>query len=467
MPSSIETATTVAIIFGIVMILSFALLGRIAARTLGIPTVIGELLTGVLIGNLLYFCGYDLMVILREGATCTDIAKLALTGHSWDEAARMVLGQDAGATIIEMLRGPGGGQYMQVSQAVDLFSHYGVMFVMFHIGLGAYVVTQLRHIEADSFKVAVLGAFVPMALGLLVVSLLTPDTSHSEHIFIAATLGTTGIAITASVFSNLHQSHSREARVIFGAAVMDDVLGLVMLAIATGIAVTGSADIGIIARTAARAGLFIACAFGLGPSFLRFLIWLLRRFNVLEAKLFVSFILVMVFAGLAHLVQISPVVGAFAAGLLMHESHFKSWGDINQKTHSIQELFAPLEVIIVPVFFVLMGIQVKLETLLDWQVVYMTAGVLAAAVFGKWASGLGARGKVNRLVVGFGMLPRGEVGLAFAFVGKSLGVINSSMFSVIVIMVVVTTLMTPLLLRIAIGKHPQDDQHSTGTRIEG
>ena len=467
MPSSIETATTLAIIFGIVLILSFALLGRITARKLGMPTVIGELLTGILIGNLLYFCGYDLMVILREGATCMDIARLTLTGHSWDEAAQMVLGQETGAIVIEMLRGPGGSQYMQVSQAVDLFTHYGVIFVMFHIGLGAYIVTQLRSLEADSTKVAVLGAFFPMALGLLVVTLLTPDTSNTEHIFIAATLGTTGIAITASVLSNLNQRHSKEARIIFGAAGMDDVLALVMLAIASGIAVTGSADIEMIGRIAIRTVLFIATAFGLGPTFLRFLIWLLRHFNVLEAKLFVSFILVMVLASLANLVQLSPVVGAFAAGLLMHESHFKSWGDIDKKKHSIQELFAPLEVIIVPVFFVLMGIQVKLETLLDWQVAYLTAGVLAAAVLGKLASGFGAGSKVNRLVVGCGMLPRGEVGLAFAFVGKSLGVINSNVFSVIVIMVVVTTLITPLLLRIVIGKHSQGGQDGSGARTAG
>jgi Kef-type K+ transport system membrane component KefB len=156
-------------------------------------------------------------------------------------------------------------------------------------------------------------------------------------------------------------------------------------------------------------------------------------------------------------VELSPIVGAFAAGLLMHDSHFQSWGDLHQDKHTISELFAPLEVIIVPVFFVLMGMQVKLETLFNSQVIYIVAGVLAAAVLGKWISGLGARGKVNRIAVGFGMMPRGEVGLAFAFIGKSLGVIDSVMFAVVVVMVVVTTLATPLMLRIAMGKNPQDE----------
>jgi Kef-type K+ transport system membrane component KefB len=179
---------------------------------------------------------------------------------------------------------------------------------------------------------------------------------------------------------------------------------------------------------------------------------MLNRLDVKEAKLFVSFILVILFSGLATIIQLSPIVGAFAAGLLLHESYFKTWGDIKHDKHTIRELFAPLEVIIVPAFFVLMGMQVKLETLLDWQAVYVFAGLLAAAVIGKWISGLGARGKINQSTIGIGMMPRGEVGLAFAFIGKTLGVIDSAMFAVLVLMVVVTTLMTPLMLRIAVSK---------------
>jgi Kef-type K+ transport system membrane component KefB len=461
MSSPIEGITSLPLILGIFMILSFALLGRIGARRLGFPTVLGELLTGVLIGNLFYFWGYDLFVILREGATCTEIARLALSGHSWDEAARLVLGEDTSRTVLELLRGPNGSQYLQISQAVDLFSRYGVMFVMFHIGLGTYVIAQLRQVEPDAVRVAIIGALAPMVLGFAVISLLSPDTPQLEHIFIAATLSTTGIAITARLLTRMRQNSSREARVILGAVAIDDVLALVMLAIVSGIALTGSAAFGDIGRTAIRAFLFLVCAFGLGPYFLKFLIGLLRRLDVLEAKLFVSFVLVIFLAGLASVVELSPIVGAFAAGLLMHESHFKNWGDFRQDKHTIRELFAPLEVIIVPVFFVLMGIQVKLETMLSWQVVYVAAGLLAAAVLGKWISGLGARGKINRIAIGFGMMPRGEVGLAFAFVGKSLGVIDSAMFAVIVFMVVVTSLATPLALRLAMGKNPSEEVKNT------
>jgi len=101
--------------------------------------------------------------------------------------------------------------------------------------------------------------------------------------------------------------------------------------------------------------------------------------------------------------------------------------------------------------------QVNLQTLLNAQVIYIVAGVLAAAVHGKWISGLDARGRVNRIAVGFSMMPSGEAGPAFAFTGKSLGVIDSVMFAAVVAMAVVTTLATPLMLRIAMGKIPQDE----------
>jgi Kef-type K+ transport system membrane component KefB len=213
--------------------------------------------------------------------------------------------------------------------------------------------------------------------------------------------------------------------------------------------VTGSAEPEDMGRTFLHASLFLICAFGLGPSFLKFLARVMKRFDVLEAKLFVSFILAMILIVLANIISLSPIVGAFAAGLLMHDSYFRSWGDYHRDEHTVRELFAPLEVIIVPVFFVLMGIQVKLELLLDWPVLYLTLGVLAAALTGKWISGFGAGRGTRRLTVGFGMTPRGEVGLAFAFLGKTLGVINATMFAVVVVVVVLTTLLTPVLLHLS------------------
>jgi Kef-type K+ transport system membrane component KefB len=195
----------------------------------------------------------------------------------------------------------------------------------------------------------------------------------------------------------------------------------------------------------------------LGPRILELMIRLLSRLDVMEAKLFISFIFVMTLAWLANLVGLATIVGAFAAGLLMLDSQFEHWGDYRAHRYSIKELFAPIEAIMVPVFFVLMGMQVKLETFLDWRVILMAAGLLVAAMAGKIAAGWGAGPELKRLSVGLGMMPRGEVGLVFASIGKSLGVIDTATFSSVVLMVIVTTLATPPLLKLSMGQGPHPD----------
>jgi Kef-type K+ transport system membrane component KefB len=184
------------------MILSFALLGRFTARKLGQPSVLGELLMGVLIGNVFYHMGYELMAVLREGTACLDIARLALAGDSWQQAAHSLLGAQAGEEFLRVLRRPNGGEYVQVAQAVDIFSRYGVIFLLFHVGLDTCV-AALRRVGLDSLRVAVIGVLAPFVFGFLVAKLLTPEASQAQHLFLAATLGATSIGITARVLRDL------------------------------------------------------------------------------------------------------------------------------------------------------------------------------------------------------------------------------------------------------------------------
>lgn len=180
----------------------------------------------------------------------------------------------------------------------------------------------------------------------------------------------------------------------------------------------------------------------------------------------ISFLFVMALAWAANLVGLATIVGAFAAGLLLMDRHFDLWGDHRQHKYSIKELFAPIEAILVPIFFVLMGIQVKLEDFLDPHVLLLALGLIAAAVLGKLASGLEVlrRSGINRLAVGVGMMPRGEVGLVFASIGKSLGVIDSAMFSAVVVMVMVTSLVTPPLLKLVMDRDENAGLIDPGTR---
>jgi Kef-type K+ transport system membrane component KefB len=174
-----------------------------------------------------------------------------------------------------------------------------------------------------------------------------------------------------------------------------------------------------------------------------------RHLDIGEAKMFISFLFVMVLAWTANLVGLATIVGAFAAGMILHDAYFRHWGEIHQHRVSIKDLISPLEVILVPIFFVLMGVQVKLETMYDPKVLFMAGGLTIAAIIGKFVSGYVAGRGIRALPVGIGMVPRGEVGLVFASIGKSLNVINDELFSAVVMMVIVTTLLTPPALKFA------------------
>ena len=172
--------------------------------------------------------------------------------------------------------------------------------------------------------------------------------------------------------------------------------------------------------------------------------------------MFTSYIFVMILAWVANLAGLATIIGAFAAGMILSDSYFHQYEDHSERTVSIRELIMPLEVILVPIFFILMGIQVKLETFMSWPVVTVAAGLLVAAVVGKLLCGLGASKPVSKLAVGIGMLPRGEVGLVFAVIGRTLGVIGDEVFSAIVLMVFVTTLIAPPMLKFVMSTDEND-----------
>ena len=445
------------VILGVTGILFFALIGRFAARKWGQPSVLGELTMGLLLGNLAYLFQLDLILVLREGPAIFEVVDEAFSnGHSLPEAAALVLQGETAARILAALQGPHGTQLLQIAQTVDVFSRYGVIFLLFLVGLDTSV-QEMRAVGAASTRVAFVGVLLPFVFGFEAARLLMPELSLNTDLFIAATLGATSVGITARVLQELKQDRSREARVILGAAVMDDVIGLVMLAIVSGIIVSGAVQFGNVLKIVVLALAFLGSAIWLGPYLLRGAIHLVSRLDLIEAKMFVSYLFVMVLAWMANLVGLATIIGAFTAGLILHDAYFHNWGDHNQHRYSIRDLIMPLEVILVPIFFVLMGIQVKLETFLDWHVIQMAGGLLIAAVLGKILCGYVAGRGLNRLAIGVGMLPRGEVGLIFAAIGKSLGVISDALFSAVVLMVLVTTLIAPPLLKLAMRQQTVAD----------
>jgi Kef-type K+ transport system membrane component KefB len=305
----------------------------------------------------------------------------------------------------------------------------------------------MRQVGPDSGRVAIIGVLLPFLLGLLASTLLIENVEFHTSLFLGATLSATSVGITAMVLQEMNMQQTETARIILGAAVFDDVLGLLMLAIVSGIVVTGSIDLIHVAMIIFMATLFLLAAVYLGPFLIRFIVRLFHRLDLVEAKMFVSYLFVMVLAWLANLSGLATIIGAFTAGLILHDAYFESWNNDRKCPICIKDLIMPLEVILVPIFFVLMGIQVKLETLLQPGVMMLTAGLVVAAIIGKLVSGFGVFGSSNRWAIGVGMMPRGEVGLVFAAIGKSLGVMDDALFSAVVLMVIVTTLLSPPLLK--------------------
>lgn len=437
------------VILGVTGILLFAVIGRFLARHFGQPTVVGELFMGIALGNIAWLLGIDLITILREGSRVFEITQYSLAGIPIDQAATAIFGEGSSDEIVRIISGPAGAEILQVASTVDVFSRYGVIFLLFMVGLETDI-HQMRKVGGPSIRVAIIGVALPFALGFAAARVLMPELGVNTVLFIAATLGATSVGISANVLRELGRNQSREGNIILGAAVCDDILGLVILAVVSGIVVSGSVHVVDVALVITTALLFLFGTAALGPTIVRFAARMMSRLHFVEAKMFTSYLFVMILAWIANLAGLATIVGAFAAGVVLSDTFFNEYEVGKKKVVSIRELIMPLEVILVPIFFILMGIQVKLESFTSWPVIVVAGGLLVAAIFGKLASGLGAGQTADKLVIGIGMMPRGEVGLVFAAIGRTLGAIDDAMFSAVVLMVMVTTLISPPLLKAAV-----------------
>ena len=286
-----------------------------------------------------------------------------------------------------------------------------------------------------------------------------PGQSVYVHAFLGAALTATSIGITARVLKDLGHAQSPEARIILGAAVIDDVLGLVVLAAVAAVIATADSgavlSYGAIALVLGKALLFLFGALWLGvlcsPAFFR-IASRLRGSGVLLAT---ALVFCFTLAWLASVIGLAPIVGAYAAGLILEDLHYR---DFAKEERHLEDLVRPISSFLAPVFFVLMGMRVDLTTFVRQEILGLAAVLTLAAVIGKQACALGAVGsKLDGLSIGIGMIPRGEVGLIFASIGLTLVVhgehiIDAATYSAVVIMVMLTTLVTPPLLKWSLGR---------------
>lgn len=390
------------VLVGLITILIAAKIGGDIAIRLKQPEVLGELVVGVLLGN------------------------LALFGFSTFD-------------------------FLKTDSYLAVLSELGVIFLLFEVGLETSI-KEMMKVGFSSLLVALLGVIAPFFLGLFCSQYFMPEADLLVHIFVGATLTATSVGITARVLKDMGKIKTDEGKIILGAAVIDDVLGLLVLAIVIG--VIKATDAG---ETMAVSGIVkivvVAVGFLLGaivigtfvsPYLFRFATKLRSHGILLATSLSVCFGL----AYLAGLAGLAPIIGAFTAGLILQPVHYKELSSrVAEK--EIDELIAPITALLVPIFFVSMGTKVDLTVFaLDGILVYAFA-LSIVAIIGKQVCSLGVLGKgTDKFAVGLGMIPRGEVGLIFAGIGASLTlngkpVIDSSTFAAVIIMVIVTTMVTP------------------------
>jgi Na+:H+ antiporter len=398
------------ILVGLAVMLLVAKLGGELFERIGQPAVLGELIGGIIIGNLVLF----------------------------------------GITSAESLKTDG---------AIAALAQLGVILLLFEVGLESDI-GEMLEVGWSSLFVAIAGVVAPFFLGWGVSAYFLPNESRLAHIFIGSVLCATSVGITARVLKDLGKLTLRESRIILGAAVVDDVIGLLILAVVIGAVSAsvagGSLSIVQILWLAAKTAAFFVSAFAIGHYAVPHIFRGAGKFRSRGVLLVLSISFCFWLSWLATKVDLAAIVGAFAAGLVLEDAHFKFFRERGE--HDLRELLEPVTTFLVPIFFVLMGMKVDLRTFARPQLLGFALALTLAAILGKQICSLvvAERG-LNRLAIGLGMIPRGEVGLIIAGIGATLmlpntsgiseAVIGSATFGAIVIMVIITTLVTPPLLK--------------------
>jgi Kef-type K+ transport system membrane component KefB len=385
------------------------------------PPVIGELLVGILIGP------YALGLIGTPGGMLVEVF------HS-EAVASLAL-----ETVYRVL------------------AELGVVFLLFLIGLETRA-SDIFQVGGRAMTVAVLGVLIPFALGFVLI--LALGQGQVEAIFVGAAMVATSVGITARVLRDMDVMRSREARIILGAAVIDDILGILVLTMATGLGTGRGLSIwGLLLLTVQVAAFTLFLMF-VGTHIVRRYSVHLESLRIQNAPFVVGVLVCLGLAALAGYIGLAAIIGAFMAGMVLAEA---------REQYRLEHHTLPVYEFLVPFFFVITGSMVDWRVFLDSSIMGLAAAVTGLAILGKLVGcGLGGWGMGTRsaLIVGSGMVPRGEVGLIVASIGRSIGAIPEELFTVVIIMSVVTTLVIPPVLKVLYKGYKPATTLTTGLEEE-
>ena len=395
---------------------------------LQLPTILGELVAGVLIG----VSGLHLIVPPETQAQISN-ALLSLLGSLAD------IRPDEVAEL-----------YNETFPSLQSVSQIGLFALLFLTGLESEL-DELVAVGVQATTVAVAGVVLPFALGTAGLYFLF-HVPLIPAVFAGAAMTATSIGITASVFGELKWLKRKEGQIVIGAAVLDDILGIVILAVVVAIVGGGSFSLGPVIKLGLAAVAFVAVALVLSRKAAPAFDWVVDQLKAPGDVAVASFVVLTLCCFAAQAIGLEAALGAFAAGLILSAS---------KHTHDIDAAVKPLVALFATVFFVLIGTGMDLSVLNPFdpanrEGLIVAAFLLVVAMLGKVAAGWSYMSSepTNRLVVGLGMMPRGEVGLIFLGLGSQAGILTPALEAAILLMVIGTTFLAPILLRVVIPPTP-------------
>ncbi len=424
------------VMLSLVVVYFASKLGGELSNRLGFPPVLGELVGGVLVGvsalHLLIFPGTGI-----EGASSLIMQILQSTDGLRPEAVEPT--------------------FKATSEVISVLSELGVIILLFEIGLESNL-NELMKVGIQAIVVAVVGVTVPFVAGTAGAMIIF-GVPAIPAIFAGAALTATSIGITSKVLSELGQLTSKEGQIILGAAIVDDIIGIVILAVVASLAKTGRVDVGNVVYLIVSSIVFIVGTLLLGKFVNAAFIAISGRLKTRGALVIPAIIFVLILAYIGAAIHLEAILGAFAAGLLLDET---------DEREALEELVKPVADLVVPIFFVTVGARTDFGVLnpsvpANREGLIIAIFLITVAIAGKVVTGLAVFGQpqINRLAIGVGMIPRGEVGLVFAGVGSASGIISDALNAAIIMMVILTTFLAPPLLRFTFPRTPTETLKDT------
>ncbi|WP_446351026.1 cation:proton antiporter [Coleofasciculus sp. F4-SAH-05] len=418
------------VLLSLVIVYIASKVGGELSKAVDLPPVLGELVGGVVVG----VSALHLLVFPESGAVAADSLLMKLLQWIGD------LSPEAVISVFETQ-----------SEVVSVLAEIGVIILLFEIGLESDL-RDLKEVGYQAAIVAVVGVVAPFAAGTAGLMFFF-NVAAIPAIFAGAALTATSIGITSKVLSELGRLKSKEGQIIVGAAVIDDVLGIIVLAVVASLAKTGEVDVFNVIYLIISATVFLLGSILLGKFFNRSFVAIADKLQTRGQLVIPAFTFAFLMAFLANVIQLEAILGAFAAGLVLDET---------DKRKELDKQVVPIADILVPIFFVAVGAKADLGVLNpavpeNREGLVIAVFLIGVAIIGKLITGWTFIGQpqINRLAIGVGMIPRGEVGLVFAGIGSASGVLSKPLEAAIIIMVILTTFLAPPFLRVAFKGSPE------------